>query len=427
MDLFEYRNGELFCEQVSISQIADQLGTPCYVYSANTFLDHYRKISRAFDALDPLICYSVKCNGNLHICRLLAGVGAGFDVVSGGELYRAIQAGGDPQKMVYAGVGKTDQEINQALDVGLGLFNIESEQELENIGRIAAERHIPAKAALRVNPDVDPKTHRHTSTGKSRTKFGVDIDQAERIIADYRGDRYLTLSGVHIHLGSPINSAQPYIEGITKILGLIERLRNRGVEIDTVDMGGGFGADYLTDQSPRFEDYADPIIQLLKGKRLTVIMEPGRSIAANGGILLTRVLYIKESGDKRFAIVDAAMNDLIRPTLYEAFHFVWPVEVEDALVPRRRERKPELRGLEEYDVVGPICETGDCFARNRCLPTLKRGDLLAIFAAGAYSFSMSSQYNSRCRAAEALVDGELVRLIRRRETYHDLVEPEIFD
>lgn len=427
MDLFEYRDGQLFCEQQPITGIAEQIGTPCYVYSANTFLDHYRKTAEAFAALEPLICYSVKCNGNIHICRLLAGAGAGFDVVSGGEIYRAIQAGGDPQKMVYAGVGKTDQEINQALDVGLGLFNIESEQELETIGRIAAERRIPTRAALRVNPDVDANTHRMTTTGTKHTKFGVAIDQAEQIFTSHRRKQYLHLCGVHIHLGSPIYTTDPYVRGIRKVLDLIDRLRGRGVQIDTVDIGGGFGADYQTEQTPAHATYAGAIVPLLKDTGLKVITEPGRTIAANAGVLVTRVLYTKCSGEKTFAVVDAAMNDLIRPTLYDAFHFIWPVSVAEEHVPARRTDTPNVPDLRPYDVVGPICETGDCLAKDRALPRLKRGDLLAVFGAGAYGFSMSSQYNARPRSAEILVEGRLTRLIRRRETYQDLVGPEILD
>ncbi|NLX05518.1 MAG: diaminopimelate decarboxylase [Phycisphaerae bacterium] len=427
MDLFEYRDGQLHCEEVAVSRIAEEIGTPCYVYSASTFLGHYQRIAEAFAELDPLICYSVKCNGNVHLLRLLAKAGAGFDVVSGGELFRAIQAGGDPSKMVYAGVGKTDAEINQALDVGLGAFNIESEAELENIRSIAAARRIPARALLRVNPDVDPKTHRYTTTGKKQTKFGVDIEEAQRIFTAHAGDKYLRLSGVHIHLGSPINTIDPYVEGIRKVLDLIERLRGEGVAIDTVDIGGGFGADYQSEQAPLGKVYAEAIVPLLKGRGLRVIMEPGRAIAGNSGILVTRVLYLKRSGEKQFVVVDAGMNDLIRPTLYEAFHFIWPVEVAAGMVPSRRVEKPEIEGLSKYDVVGPICETGDRFAADRSMPAVNRGDLLAIFTAGAYGFTMSSQYNARPRAAEVLCEGKLMRLIRRRETYQDLVAAEIME
>jgi len=427
MDLFEYREGRLFCEDVPVARLADQVGTPCYVYSSNTVLDHYHKIAEAFADLDPMICYSVKCSGNVHICRILARAGAGFDVVSGGELYRAIQAGGDPQKMVYAGVGKTDDEINQALDVGVGLFNIESEQELETIARIAAERHTPTRAALRVNPDVDPKTHKFTSTGRKETKFGVDIERTERIFADTAASSYLRLCGVHIHLGSPIYTTEPYVKGIGKVMDLINRLRSGGITIDTVDIGGGFGADYETEQTPASEVYAEAIVPLLKDTGLGVIMEPGRIIAANAGILVTRVLYTKPAGGKTFAIVDAGMNDLMRPAIYDAFHFIWPVNVPGEFVPARRSPQPGLTGLREYDVVGPICETTDSFAKARLLPALERGDLLAVFTAGAYGFAMSSQYNGRVRPPEVLVDGGLTRLIRRRETYQDLIGPEILD
>ncbi|MFA5863614.1 MAG: diaminopimelate decarboxylase [Phycisphaerae bacterium] len=427
MDLFQYHDGSLCCEEVSIRQIAEQVGTPCYIYSANTFIDHYRKIASAFARLDPMICYSVKCNSNTHICRLLAKAGAGFDVVSGGELFRAIQAGGDPSRMVYAGVGKTDQEINEALDVGLGWFNIESVPELENLQRITSERKIVTRAALRINPDIDPKTHRHTATGKKHSKFGVDIEQAESIIKKYAKHDYVQLVGVHLHIGSPINSTQPYIQAIEKVLRLIESLRKQGFTIDTLDMGGGFGADYTSEQAPISEVYASAIIPLLVDSGLKIIMEPGRAIAANSGILVTKVLYIKESPEKAFAIVDAGMNDLIRPAFYEAFHFIWPEKVPPEKVPPIRCEEPEVVGLRKYDVVGPICESSDCFAKARSLPELHRGDLVSIFTAGAYGFSMSSQYNSRPRVPEVLVERNLSRLIRRRETYQDLIAPEVFE
>jgi diaminopimelate decarboxylase len=426
MDLFQYRKNELFCEDVSIDQIVKEVGTPCYIYSANTILDHYRKIAAAFSELNPLICYSVKCNSNLHICKLLAQAGAGFDVVSGGELYRAIQAGGDPSRMVYAGVGKTDAEINQALDVGLGWFNIESVPELENIQRICAERKITASAALRINPDIDPHTHRHTATGKKHSKFGVAIEHAEEIIKKYGKHEYLKLTGLHLHIGSPINSTEPYIEAIEKVLRLVDALRKDGFEIDTLDMGGGLGASYVSEQTPISEVYASAIVPLLRGRGLKLIMEPGRSIVGNGGILVTKMLYEKDSVDKSFAICDAGMNDLIRPAFYDAFHFIWPTKVADGMMPQKREEKMDLPNLKKYDVVGPICESSDCFAHDRYLPHVKRGDLLAIFTAGAYGFSMASQYNSRPRVAEVMVQGNLSRLIRRRETYKDLVAAEIF-
>jgi len=425
MDLFQYRNGTLFCEGADVASLAKEVGTPCYIYSANTFVDHYRKIYSAFAELDPIICYSVKCNSNINICRLLAKAGAGFDVVSGGELYRAIQAGGDPSRMVYAGVGKTDQEINEALDAGLGWFNIESVPELENLQRITSERKIVTRACLRINPDIDPKTHRHTATGKKHSKFGVDIEQAEDIVKKYAKHNYVQLTGLHLHIGSPINGTEPYIQAIEKVLKLIDSLRKNGIVIDTLDMGGGFGADYTSEQAPVSEVYASAIVPLLKGRGLKLIMEPGRSIAANSGILLAKVLYVKESVDKTVAIVDAGMTDLLRPAFYEAFHFIWPVKVGANQIPTVRSEQPEVPGLRKYDVVGPICESSDCFAKGRMLPELHRGDLLAIFTAGAYGFAMSSQYNSRPRVPEVLVDGDLPRVIRRRETYKDLIEPEI--
>jgi diaminopimelate decarboxylase len=427
MDLFQYRSGSLFCEETPVRQIAEEIGTPAYVYSASTFLDHYRKISAAFAELDPLICYSVKCNSNVHICRLLAKAGAGFDVVSGGELFRAVQAGGDPARMVYAGVGKTDAEINQALDAGLGWFNVESAPELENLQRLTAQRKIAASAALRINPDIDPKTHRHTATGKKHSKFGVDIEQAGDIVRKYARHDYLHLTGLHLHIGSPINSTEPYIEAIAKVLRLIDSLRKQGCSINTLNMGGGFGADYTSDQAPLSDVYASAIIPLLRNAGLKIIMEPGRTIAANGGILVAKVLYIKESPEKSFAIVDAGMNDLIRPAFYDAFHFIWPVTVPADQVPAARRERPEVPGLRTYDVVGPICESSDCFAKARSLPELHRDDLIAVFTAGAYGFAMSSQYNSRPRVPEILVEGKLSRLIRRRETYQDLIDPEVFD
>lgn len=427
MDLFQYRNNELFCEEVSIEQIAREVGTPCYVYSASTLVSHYKRIADAFAELDPLICYSIKSCSNLHICKLLSAAGAGFDVVSGGELFRGIQAGGDPAKMVYAGVGKTDAEINQALDAGLGWFNIESVPELENLQRITASRKIVAKAALRINPDIDPKTHRYTATGKKHSKFGVAIERAEEIVKRYGKHDYLRLTGLHLHIGSPINSTDPYIEAIEKVLRLIDVLRKDGFEIDTLDIGGGFGADYTKDQSPVSTTYAAAMVPMLKNSGLKIIMEPGRSIAANSGILVTKVLFEKDSEEKSFAIVDAGMNDLIRPALYEAFHFIWPTKIGAGMLPPVRSEKPDLPNLKKYDVVGPICESGDCFAHDRYLPRVSRGELMAIFTAGAYGFSMSSQYNSRPRAAEVLVQGNSTRVIRRRETYKDLIAAEVME
>lgn len=424
MDDFVYRNGRLHCEQVPVARIVEQFGTPVYIYSQNTLLTHYDRIAEAFGALNCIICFSIKSCQNIHICRLLAQRGAGFDIVSGGELFRALQAGGEPGKIAFAGVGKTDEEINQAIDAGIGWFNVESEAELQNIAKIAAGRGSRVRAALRVNPDVDPKTHEYITTGRKGTKFGVDIELARDIFDRFRHDQSVHLCGLHLHLGGPVNSVEPYVKAITKVLVLIDELRAAGFTIDTINIGGGFGVYYVDQEAPTAAEYADAIVPLLEGKNLTLLMEPGRPIMANGGILVAKVLYLKSSGTKNFVIVDAAMNDLIRPALYNAFHFVWPVSPAEQFVPARRSADLKMPGAVKVDVVGPICESADFLAKDRLLPPVQRGDLLAVFSAGAYGMVMSSQYNSRPRAAEVLIDGADVRLIRRRETYDDLLAPE---
>ena len=424
MDRFAYRHGELYCEDVPLRQIAEAAGTPTYVYSAGTFEDHYRAATKAFAPVNPLICFSIKSCQNIHIMRRLVRMGAGIDVVSGGELYRAIKAGVDPAKIVYAGVGKTDREITEAMDAGIGWFNVESEAELANLCQMAGERRQVVRAALRINPDVDPKTHRHTTTGKRQTKFGVDIERARKVFNEFGRDEWVRLRGIHFHLGSPIPLADPYFEAITKALQLIAELRKDGFAIEVLNLGGGFAASYRADQTPTFPAYAERIMPLLAGQNLSVILEPGRSIAANAGILLTRVVFVKQGGDKRFVIVDAAMTDLIRPALYDAFHFAWPVQCGEAFVPPQRGADLKLPGLVEVDIVGPVCETSDFLAKERYLPPVARGDLIAIFTAGAFGFVMASHYNSRPNAAEVLVDGDKVQTIRRRETYADLVAPE---
>ncbi len=424
MDHFTFRNRILCCEDVPMPSIADAVGTPAYIYSRATLLHHYDAVARAFAALDPIICYSIKSCANLHICRLLRERGAGFDVVSGGELVRALEAGGDPAKIVFAGVGKTDAEINQAIDAKIGWFNVESEAELENLISIARDRNATVRAALRVNPDVDPKTHRYTSTGKKETKFGVDLERARRAFHDFGRQNAVQLSGIHLHIGSPVNSVEPYVQAIGKGLDLIDALRADGFTIDTLDIGGGFGAHYRAEEAPAAVQYADAIVPLLTGRGLTIILEPGRAIAANAGILLTRVLYLKKSGDRDFLIVDAGMNDLIRPSLYEAFHFIWPAQCDERFVPRQRGEATGLSGLVPMDVVGPVCESGDFLAKERLLPPMKRGDLVAVFSAGAYGMVMASHYNSRPNPPEILVEGDSFRIIRRRETIDDLLAAE---
>ncbi len=425
MDQFVYRDGELYCENVPVARIAEAVGTPTYVYSAATFRGHYRAVTEGFRDLRPIICYSIKSCQNLHILKLLTGLGAGMDVVSGGELYRALKAGADPARIVYAGVGKSDAEINQAIDAGIGWFNIESEAELANLVEIARQRRQVVRAALRVNPDVDPKTHRHTSTGKRESKFGVDLERARRVFDEFGRSEHVRLCGIHLHIGSPVFTVEPYIEAVTKALDLIAELRAAGFTIDTLDLGGGFGASYHDGQSPMPGDYAARIVPLLKGQNLQVIIEPGRSISANAGILLGRTVFVKRGGDKQFIIIDAAMTELIRPALYDAFHFAWPVAPGPRFVPPGRRTDLDMPGCTAADIVGPVCETADFLARDRKLPPVQRGDLMAVFTAGAYGFVMASHYNSRPNAAEVLVDGDSFRTIRRRETYDDLLAAEI--
>jgi len=424
MDFFNYRNNELYCENVPVSRIASEVGTPVYIYSQATFRHHFENFRKAFGQLDPLICYSVKGCGNINILRRLAQWGNGFDIVSGGELFRLLRAGGSADKVVYAGVGKTDDEIRQAIKAGIAYFNIESEAELENLIAIAGQMKKTVHGALRINPDVDPKTHRYTTTGKRESKFGVDIARGINVFETYGRDKYVRLTAVHLHIGSPVNSVEPYVRAIEKALVFIDDLRSRGFTIDTLDLGGGFGADYVSDQAPLTTDYAEAIVPMLSGKGLRLILEPGRSISGNAGIMITSVLYTKKSGDKEFTIVDGAMNDLIRPMLYDAFHFVWPTRVTNKFNVVSRIDPVNIEGTVRTDVVGPICESGDFLAKDRLLPPMKRGDLLSVFTAGAYGFAMSSQYNSRPRCPEVLVDGGEFEVIRRRENYDDLVSHE---
>jgi diaminopimelate decarboxylase len=413
MDHFAYRAGSLFCEDTALDDLAQRVGTPTYVYSRATLTDHYDRLATAFRDLGPtnqgpLICYSVKSCGNLSICRALGEQGAGMDVVSGGELERAWLAGVPMSKVVYAGVGKTDAEILAALDGRhsplrglppgqlpggrspddrgpIGWFNVESEPEFETIAALARKTQIPARAALRVNPDVDPKTHAYTTTGKKESKFGVDLERALAFFRAYGRDEWLKLTAVHLHIGSPVYTTEPYVEAITKALALIDQLGREGFRVDTLDLGGGFGADYETGRSPEAADYAEAIVPLLRDRvrsGLRVILEPGRTISANAGVLLTRVVQVKQSGSKSFVICDAGMNALIRPALYGAFHFVWPTRVAPEHVPPRRAEELDLPGLQTCDVVGPICESGDFLAKGRKIPPVKRGDLVAVFTAG---------------------------------------------
>jgi diaminopimelate decarboxylase len=321
MDYFHYNEGTLWCEGITVQRIADKIGTPLFLYSAATLREHYQRIAQAFAALQPIICYSIKSCSNIHICSLLRELGAGFDVVSGGELERALRAGGDPAKIVFAGVGKTDAEMEAGISANIGWFNIESEAELENLSTIATRTGRSVRAALRVNPDVDPKTHRYTTTGKKESKFGVDLERARRVFSEFGRSEAVRLTGIHLHIGSPVNSVEPYVRAIQKALGLIEELRSDRFKIDMLDIGGGFGAHYRSSEAPDAESYAAQIVPLLEPQvrgdhPLQIIMEPGRSIAANAGILVSRVLYLKKSGERDFLIADAGMTELIRPSLY---------------------------------------------------------------------------------------------------------------
>jgi diaminopimelate decarboxylase len=421
MDCFKYKNGTLFAEDVDVARITAQTGTPVFIYSKATFTDHLQKIQKAYSALDTTVCYSVKACGNINILKFMAEAGLGFDIVSGGELYRVQQAGGDPSRIVFAGVGKTDAEIIEALKAGIGYFSIESEAELENLAHLAEQQGKRPKVALRVNPDVEYKTHAFIVTGKKETKFGVDIDRALKVFADYRNSANVNLCAIHVHLGSGGKKIDPYVTAVERILPLVEKLRGLGHTIEVLDLGGGYGADYESDSVPSATQYAGGIVPLLKGMDLKLILEPGKSICANAGIMVTAVLYVKQGGSKKFVIVDAGMNDLIRPPLYDAFHFVWPAQVTQEFVPPHRNSSLQMEGTEVVDVVGPICENADFFAKDRALPPVERGELLSIFTTGAYSFTMSSNYNARSRAAEVLVDGGKFTVIRKRETYEDLI------
>jgi diaminopimelate decarboxylase len=421
MDYFNYKKGKLFAEDVDVHTIADSVGTPVYIYSKATFLNHLQKVQKAYSQIDTTICYSVKACANINILRFLADAGGGFDIVSGGELYRAQAAGADTSKIVYAGVGKTDKEIIEALNAQIGYFNIESEAELENLIKIAKENGKNPKAALRVNPDVDPKTHTYTATGKKETKFGVDIERAHKVFTTYAANGHVNISALHVHIGSAGKTVAPYVDAIRKTLELIERLRTDGFTIEAIDIGGGYGADYESNTAPSAADYASQIVPLIKGQNLKLILEPGASIAANAAILLTKVIYTKTGGAKKFLIVDAGMNDLIRPPLYDAFHFIWPAAVEDEFIPPGKQKGLIMNGTEIVDVVGPICEAADFFAKDRPLPLVKRDDLLSIFTAGAYGYTMASNYNARPLPAEVLVDGGQFSVIRKRQAYEDLI------
>jgi diaminopimelate decarboxylase len=424
MDHFHYRDRTLHADEVPVPLLAETYGTPLFVYSQKTLLHHLAQLKRAFAAVQPLICYSLKTNPNLHMCRLMREHGAGFDVTSGGELYRALAAGGTGDRIVFAGVGKTDAEMRYALENGVFLFNVESEGELHALGEVARSVRRIASVALRVNPDLPPKTHVKTDTSVKGAKFGLDIEHVLEVAQSLVGQPHVRLVGLHMHLGSPILSPQPYREGVQKGVQLIEKMRQQGHRIEYLNMGGGFGIHYRKQEAPPADDFAEVIVPAAKAAQCKLILEPGRFIVGNAGILVSRVIYTKESGGKHIIIQDAAMNDLIRPTLYDSFHRIWPVAPAPGYPTPPEDYEADIPATLKQDIVGPVCESGDFLAKDRRLPPVERGTLLATFSAGAYGMAMSSNYNSRLRAAEVLVDGTSHRLIRRRETYEDLVRPE---
>ena len=413
MHSFEYRQGELYCEQVPVSRIVKELGTPCYIYSHATLVRHFQVYDRAFAAVPHIIAFAMKANSNLAIRRLMAKEGSGVDIVSGGELFRALKAGVPPSKIVFAGVGKSAEEIRDALKANILMFNVESSAELQAINDVAASVGKKARVALRINPDIDPKTHPYISTGLKKSKFGIAADRALDEFKLASSLSHIDVVGVHKHIGSQLTDVTPFVEALKKILKLVEILRSTEINVRYLNIGGGLGITYSDETPPKPQDLADAISPLVRDLDVTLIMEPGRVIVGNAGILVTKVLYMKEGESKKFVIVDAAMNDLIRPSLYGAYHEIRPLS-EGVL----------QRGKHQVDVVGPVCESGDFLAKDRSLPDVRPGEALAVMSAGAYGFVMSSNYNSRPRVPEALVkDGE-IHVIRARESYDDLVKGE---
>ena len=431
MHLFHYRDGHLYCEDVDLTRVATEFGTPTYVYSAGTILDHYTRLDAALAPLDHLICYAVKANSNRAILNLLVGAGAGFDIVSGGELFRVLAAGGDPAKCTFAGVGKSGDEIEYALEQGVYSFNVESEAELDSMERIAGAKKMRAPIALRVNPDVDPHTHQYISTGSQENKFGIALDQVRAVYERAARMSNIEIIGVQMHIGSQITEAKPFASAIEKVVPLVLDLKSK-YAIKFFSIGGGMGIIYrraMKSGSGKWwndhggepsafsvGDYAKAIVPPLRDLGIRTLVEPGRFLIGNAGVLLTRVRYIKQTGGKKFAIVDAGMNDLIRPALYQSYHEIVPVQQPKT----ERERK-----ISKIDIVGPVCESGDFFALGREMPEVHEGDLLAIMSAGAYGFVMASNYNSRPLPAEALVRGDKFALIRKRQTWDNLVREEV--
>jgi diaminopimelate decarboxylase len=414
MTAFAYQGSEFCCEEVPLTKIARDVGTPCYIYSRRMLVEGYRALDQALAGQPHLICYAMKANANLAILRVFIDEGGGLDIVSGGELFRALRAGADARRIVFAGVGKSAEEIEAALRADILLFNVESPQELEAIDAAAAKLDTRARVALRVNPDVDPKTHPYISTGLRQSKFGIPIQAALGLYHSMRALPHIDPLGVHAHIGSQITQVAPFQESLAKLVPLVHALRQDGFDIQCLDVGGGIGIRYKDEGPPAPSEYANALRSLLGELACTVLMEPGRSLVGNAGSLITRVLYAKVNQDKRFLVVDGAMNDLIRPSLYNAYHAIVPVV-------QRANGHPEVT----LDVVGPICESGDFLAKDRALPACQPGDLLAVLSAGAYGFAMASNYNARPRVPEVMVNGDRFAVVRARETYEDLIRGEI--
>lgn len=418
MDRFRHHRDRLWCEEVPLDVLARRVGTPAYVYSAGTVRDHVRRLRAAFADLDPLVCYAVKANGNLAVLRVLLEEGCGLDIVSGGELARARRLGAPGARIVFSGVGKTRAEMEAGLAAGVRLFNVESEPELDLLEQVATARGQVAPVGIRLNPDVDPRTHRHITTGRRENKFGVDLAAGERLARRAARSPALRLQALQCHIGSQVTSVEPYAEALGRVAALAARLRPEAPDLEWLDMGGGFGVWYRDQAAPGFEAYAAAVRPIVQASGLRLLMEPGRVLVGNAGVLLARVLYEKRGGGKRFVIVDAGMNDLLRPSLYDAYHRVWP-----ATGPPPPPLGEEGAG-ERADVVGPVCESGDFLARDRALPPVAPGAVLAVFGVGAYGFAMASTYNDRPRPCEVLVDGARYAVVRERETHADLMRLE---
>jgi len=413
MDHFTYRNFDLCCEQVSLRSLAADIGTPAYVYSKAALLESYRAYDDAFAEVPHVVCYSIKANANLGVLATLARAGAGADIVSGGELFRALRAGFPPSRIIFSGVGKTRDEMRDALEAEILMFNVESLSELRTLDEVARELGVRAPVALRVNPDVDPQTHPYIATGLKTSKFGIPFAQALEAYEEAASLKGVEVVGADMHIGSQLTKAAPFADAVARLASLVKALRERAIAIRTVDVGGGLGIRHREETPPTHREYAMALLPALRELGVTVLLEPGRSIVGNAGVLLTRVLYRKDTGNKKFVVIDAAMNDLIRPPLYDSYHEVRPVS------------EARLGGpTEKVDVVGPVCESGDFLAKDRELARTEEGDLLAVMSAGAYGFAMASNYNTRPRAAEVLVDGNRYTIVRRRETYEDLVAGE---